>query len=325
MDTEDSRLYRADRHVALWLSRRADLVPDPAVFERIAHSGMGYRVALAYPDADFDTVTLISEVFLWKLALDGFSGEVAGSGDYAATARAVGEAVRALERPDSVPQDAPHYQRVAAEIAARLRQEFAASSASRVMRALRDFLWAKLWEVCVCQHGGLPGADEYLLLRQHTSSAVVAVEFVEPAGRFVLADEVRAEPAMHRLTDAVRNVMAWTNDLRTFSWELRQSTAPPTALPTLLAHRDGVSLDRALDTVSEMIAEEIRQVDQLTAELLARADDGLARYLAGLRRFTHHRDLWYEDNPRYHPREAPAIRTSGVLLGPASQDVAASA
>jgi hypothetical protein len=67
--------------------------------------------------------------------------------------------------------------------------------------------------------------------------------------------------------------------------------------------RDGTTLDDALDTVAEMIATETRLANRLAAEVAARADDSVARFLTGLTRFVDRPDMWYEDNPRYRLRE----------------------
>jgi terpene synthase-like protein len=301
MDVDPHRAGRSERHVALWLDRNRDLVAEPALYQRIARSRLGYRIAVAYPDADAQTLAVFGEMYLLQLTFDRYCGPIAGSGDHRATARAAGEAVRALIRPASVAGDGGPYQRAAAAIGARLRELFDPVTVDRVLGALEEFLWAKLWEVCVCQGGALPGLDEYLLMRPRTASAVVALELIEPAGRFVLPDEVRLDPSVRELTEAAHNVIAWTNDLRSFAWEAGHSTEPPATLPVLLALRDGGKPEDALATVAAMVDAQTREAIALIAKLRAGAGTAFGRYLDGVERFVAHPGMWFDDNPRYAP------------------------
>jgi len=258
-------LRRADDYAAEWLERHRALVPEPAIFHRLVNSRVGSGLAWFFPHADFDRLTLIVEMVLWAMSLDRHCGEVAGHGDYRTTARTAGSAMRAFDRPGHVAAGADPFQRVAAGIAMGLRRELPAPSAERLLQALRDFLLAKLWEVDVCADGGLPAIEEYLPMRQHTVLAVATIEFVEPAGRFLISDAARADRRVRRLVDAACNVVAWTNDLRSFAWERHEGVAPPASLPTLIARRDRVDLDRAADTVADIIEEEKRVAHRLIA------------------------------------------------------------
>jgi hypothetical protein len=298
------RLCAADQYATEWLQRHQTLVPEPAIFHRLVRSRVGSGLAWCFPRADFDRLTLIVEMVLWAMSLDRHSGEVAGTGDYPGTARSVGAAIRALDRPERTAAGADPFPRVAARIATRLRREVPPHSADRLLRTLRRFLLAKLWEVEQCAAGRLPDVAEYLAMRRHTVLAVTIIEFVEPAGRFLISEAARRDRRVRRLVDAARNVVAWTNDLRSYEWERHEGSAPPASLPTLIARRDRVDIDRAFATVGHMLDEEKRVAHRLVAELRHGTGSELRSYLFGVKIFVDYADDWHKRNPRYRLRTA---------------------
>jgi len=300
----NDRLCGADRYAVDWLERHRAVVPEPAIFDRLVDSRIGSGLACCYPEADFDRLTLIVEMVLWAMSLDRHSGEVAGGGDYWATARSVGSAIRVLDRPERTAADADAFQRTAAEIATRLRRELAPKSADRLLRVLRDFLLAKLWEVGICADGGLPTIEEYLAMRPRTVLAVTTIEFIEPAGRFLISEAARTDRRVRWLVDAARNVVAWTNDLRSFEWERHEGSGLPVSLPTLIARRHRVGLDRAIDRVWDMLHEEKRVAHRLVAQLRHGAARELHAYLSGVMILVDYADDWHKANPRYRLRSA---------------------
>jgi hypothetical protein len=301
-----SRLRDAEKYATDWLSRHRALVPERAIFDRLVDSRVGSGIAWFYPRADFETISLIIELYLWLMSYDRFAGEAAGTGDCHATALAVGQVVRVLDQPQSADGGSPEHERLAADIVGRIEREFQPQSASRVVRAIRDLLFAKLWESAVCADGNLPALGEYLVMRRHTVFGVLSVELIEAAGGFVLPAGMRADRRVRRLAEATCNLIAWHNDLRSFRFEQDASAAPPASLPTLIARRDGTGLDAALGAVSRMAAEEAAVARTLIAELRAGERRELGLFAEGVQVFVDQTDDWHQDNPRYQPRDAPA-------------------
>jgi hypothetical protein len=301
---ESGRLQDAERHAADWLSQHRALVPEQAIFDRLVKSRVGSGIAWFYPAADFTKVALITELYLWLMSYDRFSGEAAGTGDCRATARALGQVVRVLDRPQPLGDGAAEHERAAADIAIRIDREFHPESAARVIRAVRDLLFAKLWESAVCAAGNLPDLADYLVMRRHTVFGVLSVECIEAAGGFVLPAVVRADPRIRRLAEAVCNLIAWHNDLRSFSFEQAASAAPPASLPTLIARRDGSGLDEAFGTVTQMITDESAAARALIAELPADQHRETGLFTDGAGIFISQTDNWHRDNPRYQVRDA---------------------
>jgi hypothetical protein len=301
-----SRLRDAEKYATDWLSRHRALVPERAIFDRLVNSRVGSGIAWFYPRAGFETISLIIELYLWLMSYDRFAGEAAGTGDCQATAVAFGQVVRVLDQAQPAADGTPVHVRLAADITGRVEREFGPESASRIVRAIRDLLFAKLWESAVCADGNLPALGEYLVMRRHTVFGVLSVEFIEAAGGFVLPAEARADRRVRRLTEATCNLIAWHNDLRSFRFEQDASAAPPASLPTLIARRDGTSFDDALGAVSRMAAGEAAVAGKLIAELAAEQHRELGLFAEGVQIFVDQTDEWHRDNPRYQPRNAPA-------------------
>jgi hypothetical protein len=170
------------------------------------------------------------------------------------------------------------------------------AQSARIFEALRSALLAMVWESHALGESNRVGLQEYLVMCRHRVFADVVVALVEPAAGIELPEQQRYAPAVRSLNTAVCNVIAWYNDLRSFSWERR--SAVHLSLPVLIAERRTCDLESAFAAVAFVCDQEAQRIHGITTELARSAVPVVRDYARAMEWVVAATD-WHRTNRRY--------------------------
>jgi 5-epi-alpha-selinene synthase len=100
-------------------------------------------------------------------------------------------------------------------------------------------------------------------------------------------------------SDAVADIICWSNDIVSYRKEENQSSADVLSLPTVLAHQHGMTEQQALDHCAVMLEQRIADYYAAERPLLASGNPGLIRFAADLRHWIAGNLEWSYETGRY--------------------------
>jgi len=288
-------------------------------------------VALAYPDADVEELVLCNDFNIYLFYVDDQADECEAYGKspellqryLAQHLAALGEGTL---RSESDPAGA-----LLLSIRERLLRCVSHDWLDRFVNDVRDYLMrgtltsARHWSA-----GTVPTLHEYMEHRAWDSAVPCVQDLIEVAGAGELPRHVHAREDFAMLRRLCTHVAAFTNDLVSYSKEVRDHSSPNNLVHVVMVHEQ-LSLPQALERVIATINAAAAEFEQIAAALPhfdRDTDARVARYLASQRAWMGGNLLWSLASGRYADSASPfpELRTAGPqpLLGVLNPTVRAS-
>jgi Terpene synthase family 2, C-terminal metal binding len=169
---------------------------------------------------------------------------------------------------------------------------------ARFLGAATTYLYALAWEAVHRQRRVPAEFGEYVRMRRHSGAVATCLALIDVANGFELTEAQWCSPELRAASDAVSDIICWSNDIVSFGREESQSLEV-LSLPTVLARTFGLTLQEALNRCAAMVR--ARLADYYTAErpLLASGNPGLIRFAADLRHWIAGNLEWSYETDRY--------------------------
>jgi hypothetical protein len=169
---------------------------------------------------------------------------------------------------------------------------------SRFLGATASYLYALAWEA-VHRQSRIPAQlTEYVRMRRHSGAVATCLALIDVANGFELTEAQWCSPELRAASDAVSDIICWSNDIVSFGREESQSLEV-LSLPTVLARSYGLSLQEALDRCAAMVRARLEDYCSAERPLLASGNPGLIRFAADLRHWIAGNLEWSYETARY--------------------------
>jgi Terpene synthase family 2, C-terminal metal binding len=278
-------------------ARERGLTARPESRERlrsIAPARLAGRVA---PNATLKGLQFNTDWQTWLFLFDDeYCDETDLGTDVAATVEVTVWMFGALEHGVAGPHDA--FAQALADLRARLAALASPVQQERFLAAVTTYLYALGWEAVHKQRHTPADVGEYIRMRRHSGAVATCLALIDVANGFELSEAQWASPAVRAASEAVSDIICWSNDIVSFGREESQSS-DVLSLPTVLARSYGLSMEEALRRCASMV--HARLADYYTAErpLLASGNPGLIRFAADLRHWIAGNLEWSYETGRY--------------------------
>ena len=295
--------------------------PDRMPLKKYLAGRFELLVALAYPDADVDELVLCNDFNTYLFYVDDQADETEEYGKSpVALQRYFTQHIAALGEGTLRSEYDP-----AAELLLSIRERLlrCVSHAwlDRFVNDVRDYLMrgtltsARHWT-----DGTVPTLAEYLDHRTYDSAVPCVQDLIEVAGAGELPRHVHARADVQRLRTLCTYVAAFTNDLVSYSKEVRDHASPNNLVHVVMVH-ENLSLPRALDRVIAMINDAAAEFERIATALPrfdADTDVRVARYVASQRAWMGGNLLWSLASGRYADPSSPfaELRNAGSFVLP---------
>lgn len=236
----------------------------------------------------------------WAAWLFLFDDEYCDESDIGSDPAAITEVtvwmLGALETGAAAPDDV--FGGALAELGTRLRALTGPVQWARFVQAVTAYFYALVWEATCRQHGTLAPLDEYIRMRRHSGAVATCLALIETINGFELDDRTWYDPSVRAASDAVADIICWSNDIVSYRKEESRS-ADVLSLPTVLAHEHGLTEQQALDRCAAMLERRIAEYYAAERPLLASGNPGLIRFAADLRHWIAGNLEWSYETGRY--------------------------
>jgi hypothetical protein len=272
-------------------------------------------VALAYPDADVDELVLCNDFNTYLFYVDDLADETEAYGKspdvlqhyLSQHVEALGEGTLRSEHDPAAA--------LLISIRQRLLRSVSPAWLDRFVQDVRDYLMrgtmtsARNWTA-----GTVPTLAEYTEHRAWDSAVPCVQDLIEVAGAGELPVHVHARDDFATLRRLCTHVAAFTNDLVSYSKEVRDHDSPNNLVHVIMVH-EGLTLPCALERVIAIINDAAEEFERLAAALPhfdGDTDARVARYLSSLRAWMGGNLLWSLASGRYADPASPLaeLRTS---------------
>ena len=169
---------------------------------------------------------------------------------------------------------------------------------ARFLGATTSYLYALGWEAVHRQRRIPAEFGEYIRMRRHSGAVATCLALIDVANGFELTEEQWCSPELRAASDAVSDIICWSNDIVSFGREESQSLEV-LSLPTVLARSYGLTVQEALDRCAAMVRARIEDYCSAERPLLASGNPGLIRFAADLRHWIAGNLEWSYETGRY--------------------------
>ncbi|KAJ7058082.1 isoprenoid synthase domain-containing protein [Mycena amicta] len=164
----------------------------------------------------------------------------------------------------------------------------------------------------------IPTLDEYIRLRRDTSACKLCWVVIEWAHNLDIPDEAIHHPVIYGLGEAVNDLVAWSNDL--YSYSVERSKGDNHNMIAVVMHHQGLDLVAAAEFVGEMCKESIDRFKALRKRVPSWGepiDSHVKRYVQGLADWIVGITYWSFTSERYFGKALKTVRdTKRVQLLP---------
>ncbi|KAF9256197.1 terpenoid synthase [Marasmius fiardii PR-910] len=162
----------------------------------------------------------------------------------------------------------------------------------------------------------LPTVEEFILLRRSTYGGNFCGAMVEWAGDFQIPPHAFEHPALTSMTNALIDLMAWTNDLCSLQKEYNDGDLHN--LVIIVRHYENCTLQDAVDKVVEMTDRRVQEYMDMKAKIPS-FDEGVdrevARYLRAYEDYVQGSIGWCYLCPRYFGGFEAPIEKDSLTIG----------
>ncbi|NOK80958.1 MAG: hypothetical protein GFH27_549287n39 [Chloroflexi bacterium AL-W] len=278
------------------------LLTSAAAVERFTRRQYGILIGRAYPTADLDTLTLISDWNTWLFALDDQCDEDALGRDLMAMTALHKRILAILHGAMPNRSDARHLHALY-NLVLRFRVLQPEPWLHRLIRHVDAYFLANQWEAHNRIEGLVPSEANYLAYRPYTGAVYCYITLIELAQHIMLPDTVVADSAVHRLAELTNQVICWSNDIISLQKELAGGDFHN--LVYVLYQGYGCSIEDAINEVAQRhdaaVAEFIAIREQCTSPLYD--DMAIQYYFDNMQAWMRANLDWSAATSRYRPRE----------------------
>jgi hypothetical protein len=312
-----------DRTLA-WVRRYA-LVKDETALARLCDVEAAELAGRAYPRSPRDRLAIISDYYTWLFLLDDECDE-AGIGRRPERLAALngqclevlsGRAPEQLSNPSRPRPGRPDVPLVRAldELRGRMEKPVSRAWMDRFNMRVSEYFEALVWEARNRELGEWPDVATYIQMRPYTGAVYTALDLIELTEGQTLPLVVRKHPDVRRLMVMTSNAVCWCNDL--FSLRKERAHGDMHNLALVIQHEEGITLQAAVDRVAALIERDVKGFIALEDALPSfgpENDDGVRRFVAGMRALMRGNRDWSAGSRRYQEveatEEAPALPTA---------------
>lgn len=276
------------------------LLPDERSRRKFRATAIGRLAAGFHPFAGREELRLISDFYAWMFLQDDRRDETEVGRRPDRLSDYDHRSLEVLEGDDSTRRDRSSVYALC-DLRDRLNSRTPGPAwMRRFVRGVKNYFDATAWEATNRARGIVPALAVYTRMRPLTAGLAVDDELIEFAGEARLFGGAREHPTVKRLTLASHNAVCWANDAISLKKELAQGDVHNLVL--VLAHAEGLGLQKALDRVAEMHDDEVREFVRLSWCLPSfgtAVDEHLGRYVAVLRARMRGNLDWSRESTRY--------------------------
>jgi hypothetical protein len=310
-----------DAGVIAW-AERVGLLADASERGRFEQTRVGWLAARTCPRGDVAGLSLLADWQMWLFAFDdrfcdeGEAGmhpgrvsrlvvrflSVLESGKDLATETGRHGEVEALAVTPAPPETPkPPLQAFVTglvDLRRRIIDRAGRTRWARFSGAVTGYFLALFWEATHRASGTPAALPEYQMMRRHSGAVPTCTSLIDVANGFELAASEYHHPDVQALTSIAVDVACWANDILSYPKEALRSRAVQ-SLPAVLAARDGLGLQEAIDRAADMHDARVRRYLAKEAPVRASASPELQRYLDDLRFWMRGNLDWSYETGRY--------------------------
>jgi hypothetical protein len=262
------RLHPAVRSIGentdAW-ARRGGLITGDADASLLGRARFAWMAARMFPDADEDRVTLFTQWLIWLFVFDDARDEGPLGGSATAVDAMYTHLLRALRRGRSRPGAGP-LEVALPELWRATSPVMSRSWRCRFLSHLEEHRTACAEEAVNRRTGHIPSPERYPALRRRTSGAFM-LDLAEPVLGVELPAAVIRSPAWQGLLEGTADLIAWCNDVASYTREASQGATHNYV--TVFAHAFGLTPDQTGTWVVDRIAERAPDVEAAARQLPA--------------------------------------------------------
>ncbi|KAG8712751.1 hypothetical protein FRC08_014135 [Ceratobasidium sp. 394] len=273
-------------------------------------TGFGHMAALILADADLEHLRPSMDYMLWLFAFDDIS-DVDGIQDVDKAKLVLGTIMDTLRSPDTAQ---PGLQIVAAlqrQVSDHISNP---ATIQRFVDAADLFTQAVLQQTVNRSTDHVPTVEEYINVRQNTSSTKMFYPVLEYSLSLDLPDEVHNDPIIAELLVAGNDIVNWANDIYSFPVEYARGDTHNLVYVVMWNHQ--LDLEGAIDYVDKLTRKRLQEYVDAKAQVRSfgpKVDPLVALYIQGFEYSFQGFIEWQFMTPRYFGADAQKVKDTGIV------------
>lgn len=283
--------------------RRFGLVADMEAMSRLEKSKFGLLAARAYPQAEPDSLEIVSNWNTWLFILDDQCDEL-GIGKNPEDLMILHKRCLDVLAGNQLNSDDPALVVAIEDLRMRLLARMSSSWMLRFTHSVSEYFESTEWEAKNRRQQLWPGIEAYIRLRPYTGGLLTDIDLIDLTESISLPIEVRRHPTIDALIAITNNVVCWSNDI--ISLQKERSYQDMHNLALIIYHRESIGLQAAIDKVNDMIGAEVRRFQTLKATLPRfgdQIDQDVSKLIAVLQAWMRGNLDWSFESGRYFPND----------------------
>ncbi|HTF08946.1 MAG TPA: terpene synthase [Asanoa sp.] len=262
------------------------LAPTPAARARLSRANAAELAARACPEVSLSAVRLLADLITWLFAFDDRCDEDELGTDPGRLAPALAPLLEVIDRFGTAAhadyQPAGPTAAALHDLCRRVRALGRPGGLLRFSAAMREYLFALLWEATNRQLRRVPRFAEYVQMRRHTGAVLPCFALTDLATDGLAGTVDRVDPRVVRLELLAADLVCWCNDVFSYGKERLHDGQN---LATVIAYELGWPERAALAEAAARYNAGLAAYGTLEAEVLLDADGRLTRMLLARRRW----------------------------------------
>ncbi|KAG9127744.1 hypothetical protein FRC07_010196 [Ceratobasidium sp. 392] len=275
-------------------------------------TNFGLMAATILADADLDRLRPCMDYMLWLFAFDGIS-DVESSQDVDRTRSAICSIMDVLRNPD-IAQPTSKVVAALHDFFNRMRATSSPRTISRYIEAAELFTQAVLRQTENRSIDHVPTIEEYIKVRQDTSSTKMFYAVLEYSLGLDLPDEVHEDPTLAVLLTAGNDIVNWINDV--YSFPVEYARGDTHNLVYVVMWHERLDLQGAISYVDQLTRKRLQGYVDAKARLRSfgpELDSQVALYVQAFEYSFQGFNEWQFLTPRYFGADADKVKETGIM------------
>lgn len=282
----------------IWLEQ-SGMLTQRATIDKLRRAKTGWLVARTNPLVSHKMLRLLTDWYNWLFAFDdGFCERSETGGRAAPLVLMLPRLLRVLDGDDASCSADP-FARALWSVRQRIAQDGSAEQLGRFCMAVKEYLFAQVWEAGNRESGRVPSLSDYLLMRRTTGATYTCLALIDVASGYSLSATEWFHPIVAELGLLAVDLVGFDNDLISYVKEYQHDSARHN-LVTVLAVEHICSVSGAIEKLALL---HCTALDRFLAQKTALGDwasDGVLRYVAGLEHWVRGHIDWSLESSRFH-------------------------